>query len=518
MVLFRHCCGAILALSVACGYASEPLPWITSGRPTTQALQAVDLLAASRTHGLEPRDYEAAALASEVQRAVAGVPLGPDAAAALDSRLTAAMERYLADVHSGRVDPLQLPRGYTGSQRAAFDASAYLRRALQSGRLPEAARDAAPRLAQYERLREGLARYRTLVDHPAWKGQLPPLPAAGLRTPPKLQPGQSYPGLSTLRDRLEALGDLAPGTPGTSTYEGALVEAVRSFQERHGLDVDGVIGKATLAQLEIAPAARVRQIELMLERLRWTPLMQGPRMVVINIPEFVLRAYEVRDGRIVVQETMKIIVGKALNTRTPLFVEPMRYIEFQPYWNVPYSIARKEEVPRLRRDPGHFDRNGFEFVTSQGQVVTTLSPDMLDAVVDGRARLRQRPGPRNALGDIKFVFPNHENVYLHHTPAVQLFARDRRDFSHGCIRIERPVALATFVLKGMPGWDETHIRQAMSDGDPTTIRLAEPVPVVIAYGTAIVKGGHMYFYEDIYGQDRALDAALRQHRPGLTGS
>jgi murein L,D-transpeptidase YcbB/YkuD len=215
---------------------------------------------------------------------------------------------------------------------------------------------------------------------------------------------------------------------------------------------------------------------------------------------------------------MKIIVGKALNTRTPLFVEPMRYIEFQPYWNVPFSIARKEEVPRLRRDPGLFDRNGFEFVTSQGEVVTTLSPGMLDAVMDGQARLRQRPGPRNALGDIKFVFPNHENVYLHHTPAVRLFARDRRDFSHGCIRIERPVALAAFVLQGMPGWDEAHIRQAMSDGDPSTVRLAEPVPVVIAYGTAIVKGGRMYFYADIYGQDRALDSALRQRRPVLNGN
>jgi murein L,D-transpeptidase YcbB/YkuD len=518
MMIIRSCWAAILALWVGCACASDPLPWTAGGRPTAQALQAVDILTAADTHGLESGDYDATALKSAVRRAVTGTPLGTAAAAALDGRLTEAMERYLEDVHSGRVDPLQLPRGYTGSRRAAFDAPAYLRKAFDSGQLPAAARDAAPRLAQYEHLREALARYRTLVNHPAWTPPLPPLPSAGPRTPPKLEPGQSYAGLPILHDRLEALGDLTSGAPRPSIYEGALVEAVRSFQERHGLDVDGVVGKATLDQLQVTPAARVRQIELMLERLRWTPLMLGRRMIVINVPEFVLRAYEVHDERIVVQETMKIIVGKALNTRTPLFVEPMRYIEFQPYWNVPFSIARKEEVPRLRRDPGLFDRNGFEFVTSQGEVVTTLSPGMLDAVMDGQARLRQRPGPRNALGDIKFVFPNHENVYLHHTPAVRLFARDRRDFSHGCIRIERPVALAAFVLQGMPGWDEAHIRQAMSDGDPSTVRLAEPVPVVIAYGTAIVKGGRMYFYADIYGQDRALDSALRQRRPVLNGN
>ena len=216
---------------------------------------------------------------------------------------------------------------------------------------------------------------------------------------------------------------------------------MRAFQQRHGLTTDGVIGKATLAQLQVPPAARARQLELMLERLRWTPLLQGPRMVVINIPEFVLRAYEVQGERIVVRETMKIIVGKALNTRTPLFVEQMRFIEFQPFWNVPPSIARGEVVPRLRRDPGYWDREGFEFVVGSG-VVTDLSPTLLDEVVAGRARIRQRPGPKNALGDIKFVFPNNDNIYLHHTPAVRLFERDRRDFSHGCIRVEQPVALA----------------------------------------------------------------------------
>lgn len=485
------------------------MSWFAGGRPTGQAQQAIELLSDAASHGLEPRDYDADSLGRAVLGAAPG--LDPAAAARLDHRLTAALERYFADLHDGRIDPAQLPRGYLAPKRERFDAGAYLRQALGSQRLPEAAREAAPRLAQYERLREALASYRELADHAAWRTSLPPLPPGADRTPPKLEAGQAYGGLPLLRERLIALGDLAPTAPESPSYDPPLVEAVMSFQRRHGLTVDGIVGKATLAQLQIAPAARVRQIELMLERLRWTPLLLGPRMIVINIPEFVLRAYEIQDERIVVRESMKIIVGKALDTRTPLFAEQMRLIEFQPYWNVPPSIARGEVVPRLRRDPAWFDREGFEFV-SGGQVVTTLAPDALDAVLDGRARIRQRPGPRNALGDIKFVFPNHENIYLHHTPSVSLFARDRRDFSHGCIRVEQPVALAMFALQGMPEWTEARIRQAMSEDEPRTVRLIAPVPVLISYGTAIFKDGRVHFFEDIYGHDRRLDAALR-NRP-----
>jgi murein L,D-transpeptidase YcbB/YkuD len=199
-----------------------------------------------------------------------------------------------------------------------------------------------------------------------------------------------------------------------------------------------------------------------------------------------------------------------MDTRTPLFLEEMRFIEFSPYWNVPPSIARAETVPRLRRDPGYFMQQGFEFVARDGRVSTTLSASQLDAVLAGQARIRQRPGPQNALGDIKFVFPNRDNIYLHHTPSVQLFGRPRRDFSHGCIRVEQPVALAKFVLRNMPEWTEERIRHAMDRGESATLRLAEPLPVLIAYGTSLVKDGRIHFFEDIYGQDRLLDAALQR--------
>jgi len=192
----------------------------------------------------------------------------------------------------------------------------------------------------------------------------------------------------------------------------------------------------------------------------------------------------------------------------------MRFIEFSPYWNVPPSIARAEIVPRLRRDPGYLAREEMEFV-SGGRVDRTVSAGLLAAVLAGKSRIRQRPGPKNALGDIKFVFPNRDNIYLHHTPAIALFERDRRDFSHGCIRVEQPVALAQFVLRNMPEWTEDRIRKAMGRGESATLKLTEPVPVLIAYGTALVKEGRTFFFEDIYGLDRLLDDALRKHSRSL---
>ncbi len=505
----------VCVVCAGCGsaMASGVNVWFEGQRPGLQARQAVELLSAAASHGLEPDDYEADALLQAVGRAEQGAPLDVGRIAQLESALNASMQRYLADLHDGRIEPRQIDHDYSPARREVFDASAILQAALAARRLPDAVREAAPQVPIYDRLREALARYRALGDHPAWHQPLPPLPADKRGAGSKLEPGMSYAGLALLAQRLVVLGDLAPDalpSVDAALYQAPLLEAVVAFQQRHGLAADGVVGKATLAQLQVPPAARVRQIELALERLRWTPLMQGPRMIVINIPEFVLRAYEVREGRIGLREEMKVVVGKAMRTRTPLFDEDMRFIEFSPYWNVPPSIARGETVPKLRRDPGYFEREGFEFVDPHGSVNTTLTPAMLADVLAGRSRIRQRPGPKNALGDIKFVFPNQANVYLHHTPATQLFERERRDFSHGCIRVERPVALANFVLQGMPEWTEERIRQAMARGESATLRLAEPVRVLIAYGTTLVKRGQTYFFEDIYGQDRRLDAALRQ--------
>lgn len=351
-----------------------------------------------------------------------------------------------------------------------------------------------------ERLEAALQEYRRLAADPAvqdaWAEPLPPL---GGR---KLESGKRYAGLPLLLRRLKALGDLPADTPMPAAYTGAAVEGVIAFQRRHGLEPDGVIGRMTLAQLGVAPAVRLRQIELNIERLHQTERLAAPRMIVVNVPEFVLRGYATEGGQLKLKTRMRIIVGKALATHTPVFSEDMRYIEFSPYWNVPPSIARKETIPKLRRDPTYFDDQGFEFYAN-GKVITTLTAENLEAALRGELRLRQRPGAKNALGGIKFVFPNNDDIYLHHTPSVRLFQRARRDFSHGCIRVEEPLALARFVLHDLPDWDDARILAAMDAGRLTTLPLPQPLPVVIAYLTAGVgEDGRIRFFPDIYGLDK----------------
>lgn len=511
----RHAAGAICAAAlVASGWlvlpppaAADPLEarlWVdAAGQPTPLAQQALALLADAASHGLDARDY--------------GLPvLQQQAGAAGAATLQAALLRYLRHLHEGRA---LAPARPAGLRREPFDAVALLRAAVAAGDLAHAVQAAVPALPQYARLREALARYRGLAGHPAWSAPWPTLPLPAKARLRALSPGQAWEGLPLLAARLTALGDLAEpvGTATAATaaavYEGALVAAVQAFQRRHGLQDDGVVGRATLAALQVPPAARAQQIELALERLRWTPLQDAPRRIVVNIPEYVLRAYEMEQGRIVVRTQMKVVVGRAAATRTPLLQEDLRRIEFKPFWNVPPSIARGETVPRARRDPGYWAREGFEFVGAAGTADAVLTEAKLQAVLDGALRIRQRPGPRNALGDIKFVFPNRQAIYLHHTPSVQLFEQARRDFSHGCIRIEQPVALAAFALHGMPGWDEPRIRAAMgAAAAPSVVSLAQPVPVLLAYTTALVKEGRIHFFEDVYGHDRELVRALRALR------
>ncbi|MGC4395440.1 L,D-transpeptidase family protein [Hydrogenophaga sp. T2] len=481
--------------------AALPTHW-----PEAPAREALALLAAAGEHGLDPADYGTDALAQRLPAALAA-PEGPEAAA-FARALNAAMLRLLHDLAFGRIDPRQIHHRFSVAPREGFDPAQALAAALARGRPADAVRAALPPLPFYGQLQGVLAGLRALGDPPAWAQPLPALPRPAGARQPKLEPGAAWPGLPLLAQRLVLLGDLPASAPVPARLEGPLLDALKAFQDRHGLAPDGVIGAGTRAALEVPPAACARQVALTLERLRWTPLFLGPRMIVVNIPEFVLRAYEVVDGRIAVRLQMRVIVGEALDHETPLFDERLRSIEFSPYWNVPPSIARAELVPRLRRDPGHWARQGFEFVTGDGRVETALSPAGLDAVLAGRSRIRQRPGPANALGDIKFVFPNRDNIYLHHTPSVGLFARERRDFSHGCIRVEDPVGLARFVMDGMPGWDEDRIRAQMAAGTSTHVALREPLPVLIAYATALVAQGRPRFLPDVYGLDARLQAAL----------
>ena len=432
--------------------------WFKQGRPAPIAQAAVQVLERAADEGLNPADYDADGLAKRVAQAAApsSLPLSVNAQTALSDALAAAMRRYLHDLHYGRVDPASVYANFKLPPKT-LNVTAALEAAVAAGNLAPAIHAATPQFPLYQALRPWLVRYRALESDPAWVGALPPLPAT------KLEPGAHYAGVPKLAARLVSLGDLPKDFVVPDHYQGPLVDGVKLFQKRHGLTPDGVIGKGTFEQLNTSPAARVEQIALTMERLRWTPLMTDKRVLVVNLPEFELRGLEIDGSEVQIPLQMNVIVGKALNTQTPMFDEQMRMIEFSPYWNVPPSIARGETVPKLRRDPGYFDRQGFEIVTRSGEVMTVLSDEQLAAVQRGEARIRQRPGAQNALGDIKFIFPNNDNIYMHHTPSVGLFQRDRRDFSHGCIRVENPVALAEFVLKDEPEWTQERIREAMEN-------------------------------------------------------
>lgn len=495
----------MLALAGGHVHGAQAGSWFDGERPGEQARSAVTLLQSAAERGLEPRDYNAQALAQAMQQMLQAPMVTPAQQSRLDTALTEAVQRYLSDLSTGRIAAPRSGGNYGPTRRSATDIVALLQAALAGDGLEPLARQLAQKVSMSEQLGELLAHYRTLENDSGWLTALP-LPRGG-----KLEAGQTYAGMATLVRRLTVLGDLEGDTALPTVFDTRLTAAIARFQQRHGLLADGVIGRNTLAQLAVTPGQRARQIVLTMERMRWTSWLQAPRMIVVNVPEFVLRASEVRDDRIDVRLTMNVIVGKALDTRTPLFDQDMRFIEFSPNWNVPYSIASKELVPRMRKEPDYFAQQGFEFVTDTGAVVGTLRAEHLDAVMAGTWRIRQRPGPKNALGDIKFIFPNNDAIFLHHTPSPGLFARPRRDFSHGCVRVEAPVALARFVLQDDPAWTDARIREAMALGRSRTIRLQQPIPVVLAYHTVVIKQGKAFFLADIYGHDAALDKALQDH-------
>jgi len=383
-----------------------------------------------------------------------------------------------------------------------------LRGGMATGELHDAVVAAEPPFTLYRRLEAALALYRALATTP-----VPPLPELPAGTG-KVAPGGVYAGVAAVAERLRVVGDLSADAPppDDNLYAGAVVDGVRSFQARHGQTADGVLGRDTLAQLGTPFDSRVRSIEMSLERLRWLPELPAGPLIAVNIPSFFLWAFaDAHDDR-AAQVSMPVIVGRAVKAKeTPVFIGEMRYVEFSPYWNVPPPIQRSEIVPRLERDPGYWGREQLEAVPVRGDAapITELNATTLDGLKSGALRVRQRPGKDNALGGVKFVLPNTMDIYLHSTPARQLFEQTRRDFSHGCIRVADPPTLARFVLRDRPEWTIERITEAMAADKTTTVTLTQPIPVVIFYTTAIVNAeGRVLFQSDIYGYDRRLEQAL----------
>jgi murein L,D-transpeptidase YcbB/YkuD len=335
----------------------------------------------------------------------------------------------------------------------------------------------------------------------------------------KVESGDEWAGVPMLVARLRVVGDLPPGSPAgaggdTTRLTPPLVDAVKGFQRRHGLEPDGVIGAGTVGALNVPLAQRARQIELSMERMRWLPVLSERPNVFVNVALFRMWATDPATGDEPLR--MNVVVGESLDHRTPIFVEEMEYVIFRPYWNPPRGITVKEIIPRARRDPSYFAREALEIVATGADNAAELppTPENLSKVVSGRLFIRQKPGPRNSLGLAKFIFPNAEDVYLHGTPAQALFARVRRDFSHGCIRLEDPARFAEWELRDQPAWTRARIDAAMKGERPTRVNLTEKLTVVIFYATVHVNSESIaFFVDDIYGHDRTLDAALAQGYP-----
>jgi murein L,D-transpeptidase YcbB/YkuD len=362
-----------------------------------------------------------------------------------------------------------------------------------------------PPFPAYRRTQAALQRYLAMAR--ADDGELLP----GAKTP--IEPGASYPGVPRLATLLRRLGDLPSDAPVADTYSGPLVEAVKRFQTRHGLDSDGRIGKSTMAALNTPLTHRVLQLQFTLERFRWMPHGFARPPIVVNIPEFELRAL---NESYATELQMKVVVGEAYRRETPVFAARMTYVTFRPYWHVPVSITRAELVPKILHDPKYLAANGYEIVALDYETATNgaIDEETIAMLRSGKLAIRQVPGPRNSLGLIAFLFPNEYDVYLHDTPAPSLFSRSRRDFSHGCIRVEQPVALAQWVLGDMPEWTPERIEEAMHGARTFDVVLKTPIPVMIVYATAVVlQNGEARFFDDLYGFDAQLEALAANGYP-----
>jgi murein L,D-transpeptidase YcbB/YkuD len=363
---------------------------------------------------------------------------------------------------------------------------------------------------EYERTLQVLNHYRALAAQDD--------EAVLSATEEPVEPGDNYAEVPRLIRLLTLTGDLLPAAvpDDSDVYEGALVEAVERFQSRHGLEPDGNIDKMTLEQLNTPLRVRVRQLELALERLRRRPYDPARPAIVLNIPEFRLRAFGGTSAAGPDPELdMKVVVGDPEH-RTPILLSQLNIVIFCPYWTVPLKIQHNELLPEIRRDPSWVSANHFELVTKQGVVAEdgTDSEDILSKLGTGELSLRQKPGPKNTLGLVKFGFPNEYGVYMHDTSARWLFAQVRRDLSHGCIRVEQPEDLAEWVLRRQAGWSRDRIVAAMNGTEPISVKVKSPIQLVTTYSTAVVmENGEVHFFPDIYGEDAALEKqfAARPH-------
>ena len=483
------------------------LLWVQNGRLRPQGLAVVVLLQNADAKGLDPEDYDGPRWEGRLLK-LAQTPSEPDLVS-FDTALTVSAMRYIRAIHCGRVNPkefkFELDMGGEQLPLAEFIQTQIV--------------NAGDPAAEIQKLEPPFTGYRKLLALlPVYEGYAKR--TEGPKLPPvtkTVRPGQPYAGVARLGQFLQTIDDIPAAiqlNPNATLYDGVLVEGVKHYQDRHGETPTGNLDTRTINELNTPPEVRIRQIKLTLERWRWLPHSFSQPPVVVNLPEYRVRAMN-PDGTVAFYKN--VIIGKAYGHKSPVFEKEIQYVVFRPYWEVTPSIQRGEIVPHIQKDPNYIARNHFEVVTSKGEVVTDnqVSPEVLEGIRSLHLMVRQKPGDTNSLGLVKIIFPNPDNVYLHGTDAPGLFSSDVRDFSHGCIRVQNPEDLVAWVLRNNPGWDLQRVKATMNgEKNNLQVNLATRIPVLIVYGSATVnEENQIRFFDDIYGYDAELDKALAAEHP-----
>jgi murein L,D-transpeptidase YcbB/YkuD len=490
----------------ASGYA---LAWIQHGEPTHHAREMIQIFLQANGEGLNPEDYDGSRWAERIAHLEGSHT--PQEEARFDLALTVCAMRYISDVRIGRINPKKLKFGFDVESKK-LNLPSFLGQLLStSADLKSQLASIEPPYRGYKATRQALLRYMELAKEDSGE-ELPPPQYM------ELIPGSPYDGIHRLTRLLRLLGDLpqdAVVADDSKTYGGPLPDAVKHFQKRHGLPANGYLTKDTIEQLNVPLQSRVEQLRLTLERFRWLRYSYPQPPIVVNLPEFRLKAFD-SGGRVGL--TMDVNVGDAYDFQTPVFENTIRYLVFRPYWNVPPRILRDEVIPDIEEDRSYIRDNNMEVTTREGKVVTSgvISDSVLRQLRAGALAVRERPGPDNALGLLKIIFPNEHHVYLHDTPeSFDMFSSEERTLSHGCIHLRQPAELAHWLLRDKPGWSLERVEQAMREGrDNLTVPLSAPVPILIVYGTALAQeNGEVHFYRDVYGHDASLQKALAKGYP-----
>lgn len=478
-------------------YAQRNYTQVWSNPASVQ--QLLDAIEHSDAHGLDPADYNLATLRLLLERNNETGLANPERTAHLDLLLTDSLIRLGYHLAFGKVDPEALDAKWTMT-RYIDDLGALLQQgaAIEQGRVDELLQSLVPQTHIYGRLQEALATYRRYEQLGGWA----PVPAGE-----SLKTGMSDDRVVALRARLIATGDLATQDMYLPGFDTAVEAGVKHFQQRHGLEPDGVVGEKTLTALNVPVQARIAQLRANLERARWMLHDLPDTWLMADIAGFSVRLY--RDDTIA-WET-RAVVGQE-ERRSPVLRSNLTYLDLNPTWTVPPTVLDEDLLPELRRNPDTLAAKNMQVIDYAGNPVDANTIDWQRYT--GRSfpwLIRQRPGPKNALGRIKFMFPNAHSVYLHDTPSKALFRRPERAFSSGCIRVEHPYELAEQLLAGTPGWDGKRLRRAIDSLQTQSVSLSEPVTILLTYWTAFVEDdGTVRFSRDIYERDPAIIRGLAE--------